>query len=347
MKHETTGSPHSVGHRIVDFLERYGVLVAFALLFAANAIWQGEVFLKPESLRNLLNQNAATGIIAVGMTLVIIAGGIDLSVGAVMAFAAALAMMTLNGLIGTAGEGMGEVGAVWIGLATGVAVGAACGALNGLMVTLGRIPAFIATLAGLVGFRSVTLALAKGGEIRSSSGEFLQSIGRGGIPVPGLTVGNGQPLTIYWSIVVLAVVVVAGQVLLSRTRLGRHFVAVGSNELAARYSGIPVGRVRVWGYTIVGVCAGIAGLTQMARMNSVSSSQLGLYAELDAIAAVVIGGTSMAGGRGRVWGTLVGVLILGMISQMLVTSGVEVYWQGFVKGVIIVLAVLVQRGRRF
>lgn len=341
-----TGSRRGAGLRMLDFLERYGVLVAFALLFAFNAIWQGEVFLKPESLRNLLNQNAATGIVAVGMTLVIIAGGIDLSVGAVMAFAAAVAMLSINGLIGPGGEGMGEAGAVWIGLATGLAVGAGCGAINGLMITVGRIPAFIATLAGLVGYRSVTLALAKGGEIRSASGEFLQSLGRGGVPVPGVAVGSGQPLILPWSVVVLFAVVIAGQVLLSRTRLGRHLVAVGSNELAARYSGIPVGRVRLWAYSIVGLCAGLAGLTQMARMNSVSSAQLGLYAELDAIAAVVIGGTSMAGGRGRVWGTLVGVLILGMISQMLVTSQVEVYWQGFVKGVIIVLAVLVQRSRR-
>jgi len=141
------------------------------------------------------------------------------------------------------------------------------------------------------------------------------------------------------------VVVVLGQLTLSRTRLGRHLVAVGSNELAARYSGVPVARVKLWSYTIVGFCAALGGIASTVRMNSVSSSQLGLYAELDAIAAVVIGGTSMTGGRGRVWGTLLGVLILVMITNMLSLWQVEVYWQGFVKGVIIVLAVLIQRGR--
>lgn len=336
----------SLGMKVVDFLERYGVLVAFVLLFAVNAVWQGEVFLKPESLRNLLNQNAAIGIVAVGMTLVIIAGGIDLSVGAVLAFSSAVGVLLLNRLVGEEGGGFSETAAVWIGLGTGVLVGAGCGLLNGALVVLGRIPPFIATLAGLVGFRSVALALAEGGEIRASGGEVLQSIGRGGVPLPGVETANGRPIIVFWSILLLVATTILGQLLLSRTRLGRHLVAVGSNEVAARYSGIAVGRVRLWSYLIVGLCAGLAGLTQVARMGAVSSSQFGLYLELDAIAAVVIGGTSMAGERGRVWGTFVGVLILGMINQMLVTSGFEVYWQGFVKGVIIVLAVLVQRGRK-
>jgi ribose transport system permease protein len=140
-------------------------------------------------------------------------------------------------------------------------------------------------------------------------------------------------------------VAIVGQVLLSRTRFGRHLVAVGGNEQAARYSAIPVGLVRLGAFAIMGACAGLAGLMLSSRMNSVSSSQLGLNVELDAIAAVVIGGTSMAGGRGRVWGTVVGVLILAIINNMLVMRGVSVHWQGFVKGVIIVLAVLIQRGR--
>ncbi len=325
-------------------LERFGVVIAFIALFGYNAITQSETFLKPENLRNLLNQNADIGVIAVGMTIVIIAGGIDLSVGAVMAFGAAVGMITMNALFD--GGGVNEVLAVIVGLATGIGLGAACGLLNGLLVTIGRIPAFIVTLAGLIGFRSVTLAIAEGGEIRAADGlTALQTFGRGGLEIPGVLDYYGQPVVFYWNILIFFAVVIAGQLLLSRTRLGRHFIAVGSNETAARYSGIAVNRVRTWSYVLVGACAGIAALMSLTRMNSVSSSGVGHLAELDAIAAVVIGGTAMTGGRGRVWGTMLGVLILIMISNMLTLADVEVYWQGFVKGVIIILAVLIQRGR--
>ena len=326
-----------------ELLQQYGVLIAFVGLFVFNAVWLGDDFLKPENLRNLLNQNAAVGIVAVGMTLVIIAGGIDLSVGAVMAFAAAVGMLTMNQI---AGDGSNQYLAAMTGLGAALGVGIGCGLLNGLMVTIGRIPAFIATLAGLIGFRSITLALAEGGEIRANAAvAVVQDFGRDGFTIPGVLNAYDKPVVFYWSIIVFLVVVVLGQLLLSFTRLGRHFVAVGSNELAARYSGIPVMRVRIWAYTLVGFCAALGGVLSTTRMNSVSSSQLGLYAELDAIAAVVIGGTSMTGGRGRVWGTLLGVLILVMITNMLSLMQVEVYWQGFVKGLIIVLAVLIQRGR--
>ncbi|MEE2971948.1 MAG: ABC transporter permease [Planctomycetota bacterium] len=345
---ENSTSPQTLGRRspttiALDLLQQYGVLIAFAGLFLFNSIWLGDDFLKPENLRNLLNQNAAVGIVAVGMTLVIIAGGIDLSVGAVMAFAAAVGMLTMNRL---AGPESSQLVAAFAGLFAAVGVGIGCGLLNGLMVTVGKIPAFIATLAGLIGFRSITLALAEGGEIRADSAvTVVQDFGRDGFSIPGVVNAYDKPVVFYWTIIVFLAVVVVGQLLLSFTRLGRHFVAVGSNELAARYSGIPVARVRIWAYSLVGLCAALGGILSTTRMNSVSSSQLGLYAELDAIAAVVIGGTSMAGGRGRVWGTLLGVLILVMITNMLSLLQVEVYWQGFVKGAIIVLAVLIQRGR--
>ncbi len=339
----TASSASSAWQFGLSTLERFGVVIAFIALFSYNAITQPETFLKPENLRNLLNQNADIGVIAVGMTLVIIAGGIDLSVGAVMAFAAAVGMITMNSLF----EGsMNETLAVIIGLATGIGLGAACGLLNGLLVTIGRIPAFIVTLAGLIGFRSVTLAIAEGGEIRAADGlTALQTLGRGGLEIPGVLDYYEQPVIFYWNILIFFTVVIAGQLLLGRTRLGRHFIAVGSNEVAARYSGIAVNRVRTWSYVLVGACAGIAALMSLMRMNSVSSSGVGHLAELDAIAAVVIGGTAMTGGRGRVWGTMLGVLILIMISNMLTLADVEVYWQGFVKGVIIILAVLIQRGK--
>jgi ribose transport system permease protein len=332
--------------RIGRLLETWGPFFALVLLLGYNGFFgeNAELFRRPENLRNIVNQNAAMGIVAVGMTLVIIAGGIDLSVGSIMALAGATALTLVNRFMaGSEGDpGLSEGAAVTVGLAIGLAAGLGCGLLNGLLVTVGRIPAFIATLGGLVAYRSITLAIADAGEIRSESPELFGSFGSMQFPFLPL---SDRTLTITLNIILFVAVAIVGQVLLSRTRFGRHLVAVGGNEQAARYSAIPVGLVRLGAFAIMGACAGLAGLMLSSRMNSVSSSQLGLNVELDAIAAVVIGGTSMAGGRGRVWGTVVGVLILAIINNMLVMRGVSVHWQGFVKGVIIVLAVLIQRGR--
>lgn len=332
--------------RVLVFLERYGVLVAFALLFVWNAALadNAEIFRRPENLRNILNQNAATGIVAVGMTIVIVVGGIDLSVGSIMALAGAASVLLLNACLGA---GWSEVSAVMLGGGVGMLIGLACGTLNGLLVTVGRLPAFIATLGGLSAYRSITLALAEGGELRADATSVLTTIGRGGVPIlPGALTSSGSPLVLYWNIILFLVIAAAGEVLLGLSRYGRHVVAVGGNETAARYSAIAVERVRLFAYVIIGGLAAVAGLMLTARNNSMSSSQLGLLMELDAIAAVVIGGTSMAGGKGRVWGTVLGVLILAIINNMLVVADVSAYWQGCVKGVIIVLAVLIQRGRR-
>lgn len=328
-----------------DLLERYGVIAAFIALVAWNAGFSenAEVFRRPENLRNILNQNAAMGIVAVGMTLVIVAGGIDLAVGSVVALAGTVALIVTNLLLG---REFAEPLAVAIGFGAGLGTGLLCGALNGALVTVGRLPPFIATLGGLVGFRSVALALADAGEIRAAQTGVLETIGRGGIPgIPGSWLASGRPLVLFWNIVVFLVVAAVAQFVLSRTRYGRHLVAVGGNETAARYSGIAVGRVRFVSYLIVGALSAVAGLLLASRMQSVSSSQLGLQLELDAIAAVVIGGTSMAGGRGRIWGTVLGVLILAIINNMLVVAQVSPHWQGAMKGAIIVLAVLIQRGR--
>jgi ribose transport system permease protein len=344
--------------RVSQLFERYGVIVAFLGLVVWNGVFaeSADVFRTPENLRNVLNQNAATGIVAVGMTLVIVGGGIDLAVGSVMALAAAIGLLAANAFLGfsethvtngTLSANAAEWLAVAIGFAAGIGTGMAAGALNGALVTLGRLPAFIATLGGLVGYRSITLALADAGEIRAAKTSVLSEIGRGGLPVvPGDWLASGKTLVFNWSIITFVVVAVLGQLLLSRTRYGRHLVAVGGNPMAARYSAIAVDRVRFVSYVLIGLCAAIAGLLQMARMASVSTSQLGSQMELDAIAAVVIGGTAMSGGRGRIWGTVLGVLILGIINNMLIVSEVSTHWQGAVKGAIIVVAVLIQRGRK-
>jgi ribose transport system permease protein len=210
-----------------------------------------------------------------------------------------------------------------------------------LLITVGRIAPFIATLAGLVCYRSISLVLGDGGEIRSPTA-MLGDFGQSGIPLPGVTNNAGRPLDLPWSVIAFVLVAVLGHYVLTRTRLGRYFVAVGANERAAAYSAIPVARVKTLSYVILGGFVGLAAFLLTARFNSVSTSQMGQLDELDAIAAVVIGGTSMAGGSGRIWGTFVGVLILGVINTLLVGT-VSPYWQGMVKGLIILLAVLIQR----
>lgn len=323
------------------FLQDWGALFALLILFAASVIWQPGYFLQPENLRNLFNQNAAVGIVAVGMTLVIIAGGIDLSVGSMMALTAAIGIWTLNKA--NAGGGA-ESKAVVFAILACLSSGTILGLVNGLLVTVGRIAPFIATLGGLVAYRSIVVSLADAGEIRSTSTELFPSIGTGGIPIPFLSVAGGQPLVLTWNILMFFAIAGVAGFLLNKTRFGRHVVAVGANERAARYSAIDTGKIRLFTYIFLGFCTALASLGLSARMNSVASSTMGQLYELDAIAAVVIGGTSLAGGKGRIWGTVVGVLILAIINNILVLGGVSPYWQGLVKGVIILLAVLIQRG---
>ncbi len=324
-------------------LERWGVVVAFVLLFAVSTAKQGSDFVSFENFRNILNSNAAIGILAVGMTLVIISAGIDLSVGSMLVLSAALGTLAMNLLIAAEWS---EMSAVVLGGAITIGAGLLAGSVNGALVVFGRLAPFIATLGGLAAFRSIALALADAGEIRSQSSTLFATIGRGGIPMFGLENNAGKPLTLTYSTVVFFVVAIVAQWFLSRSRFGRQLVAVGANETAARYAGVGIAWVRFRVYAIMGALAGVAGLVQSSRMNSVSTAQLGLGSELDAIAAVVIGGTSLRGGYGRVWGTVVGVVILGMISNILTISNVSPYWQGAVKGAVIVLAVLVQRSSR-
>ncbi|MBS1724152.1 MAG: ABC transporter permease [Armatimonadetes bacterium] len=323
---------------IAKYMQRNGVVVAFVLLFAVNAIWQHEVFLQPENLKNLLNQNVAVGIIAVGMTIVIATGGIDLSVGSGMALAAGLGVWMLNKSMGG-----GEGAAAGYAVLTCLLTGGILGALNGFLVAYGKIAPFVATLVGLVGFRSLVLALAEGGEIRSSSATIYPGLGKDGIPLPFLQVGGGQPLVITWGIVLFFLAAGFASLLVNRSTFGRNVLAVGSNETAAFYAGVDTRKVKFWAYTLLGLYAGLAAMVWSTRMNSVASSSSGQYYELDAIAAVVIGGTTLRGGSGRIWATVLGVLLLGVITNMLVVAQVSVYWQGVVKGAIILAAVLLQR----
>jgi ribose transport system permease protein len=219
--------------------------------------------------------------------------------------------------------------AVVVAVLAGMLVGAVAGMLNGVIVTKGRIAPFIVTLGTMSIFRSLTLYISNAGEFRSGNALYPQ-IGSGswwGIPIP------------VWTFLALAVLF---HILLNNTRYGRYVCAVGSNEQVAVYSAIKVNLIKFVGYAITGFTVGVASILLSSRMNSISSSNAGIFYELDAIAAVVIGGTSMSGGSGTIYGTVIGAIILGIINNMLNMLGVSPYLQGTVKGLVIIFAVLLQ-----
>lgn len=323
-----------------NFLQEYGVLIAFALLFIINIGTRGQSFLQFENLRNLFSQSAYIGIIAVGMTLVIISAGIDLSVGSLVAFCGAICVLTLNKMAPS-----GEMVAILSALGAAILAGIFCGFLNGTMIAYGRVAPFVVTLAGLAGYRSLALVLGKGGEIRSEVSS-IDGIGFGGINIPGAYLANGGPVTFYWSAIVFLLVAGIFGFILNRTRFGRYVISVGANEKAAKYSAINTESIKLVVYTIIGGLCGLAAFLNVARMNSVGTGTVGTFYELDAIAAVVIGGTSLSGGRGRIWGTVIGVILMTLISNMMTAHRVDTNWQGFVSGLVILVAVLLQRGSK-
>ncbi len=348
MIQDKPNTPTAPTFRWSDFFETWGGLIAFVALAAFCSLFPGtrDHFLNPENIRNIIHQNSFIGIIAIGMTFVIISGGIDLSVGSMAALIGGLSIYAMNKVIGgMESEWMGVVAAC----VAAPLIGMGLGLINGLLITKGRIAPFIVTLGGLAGYRSIILAMADGGEVRSSSMNLFEAISspRNGIPLPAWhnAAGDQVSMSITWPIIIFLLMAVIAQVVLSHTRYGRYTIAVGSNETAARYSAINVDRVRIITYTLIGLCTGIAALLLSSRLNSVGASNTGNLFELDAIAAVVIGGTRMSGGKGRVWGTIIGVLILGMIDNVLVLADVSTYWQGLVKAGVIILAVLLQRSR--
>lgn len=297
---------------------KYSVVVAFVVIFVAASILSPN-FLTQGNLLNILSQVAITGIIALGQTVVILAGGLDLSVGSVLALVGAVGLMCLN----ASGSGLVAI------LAT-LAGGLVAGAINGLLVAKARITPFIATLATMAMARSVILYMAQGGTV-SGNIESYSNIGMGSL------FGLSYPTYIF----VIATVVMF--LVLHWTRFGRYVYAIGSNERAARLSGIRVDRIKMWTYVVCGTLTGLAAVIESSRLDSISSSSSGINYELDSIAAVVIGGTRLAGGKGSIAGTFVGVLIMEILNNLINLLNVSPYLQGFVKGAIIIAAVLLQR----
>jgi len=313
-------------------LKVMGPILALIVLVLVGAALNGN-FLSAGNVSNVLSRSAFIGIIAVGMTFVITAGGLDLSVGSMAAFIAGLMILVMNGLLPTMGAGWPLV---MVGILTAIVAGTAAGFINGFLITTMRIDAFIVTLGTMGIYRSLVTWLADGGTLSLDFGmrAIIRPIYFDGI------------LGISWPIIVFALVAIIGELVMRRAAFGRHVAAVGSNDQVARYSSVNVNKVRMMTYIFLGVLVGIATIMYVPRLGSASSST-GVLWELEAIAAVIIGGTMLKGGFGRVWGTIIGVLILSLIGNILnLTDGVSPYLNGAVQGVIIILAVILQRDKK-
>jgi len=306
--------------------EKYAVFIALAVLFVISAI-VSPYFTRIQNLLNILRQVSYVGIIALGMTFVMIGGGIDLSVGSLVAFIGAVGILALNYLMAILhNEYLAISGAILAALIMGIL----SGALNGFLITRGKIAPFIVTLGTMAIFRSLSLFMASAGEIRSVSGHYGE-FGMNSIwflPVP---------------VLIMLIIAAILNIILNSTRYGRHLCAVGSNPRVALFSAINVDRIKFLNYMLCGFTVSVSAVMLTSRFNAVSTSNTGMGFELDAITAVIIGGTPFTGGRGTIWGTIVGVIILGIINNMLNILGISPYLQGTVKGLVIIGAVYMQR----
>jgi ribose transport system permease protein len=305
--------------------EKIAPFVALAVLFVASSVLS-PYFLQVKNLLNILRQVSYSGMIALGMTFVIISGGIDLSVGSLAAFNGSMGILCLNYLMNKLGN---EYLAMAGGILTALLLGVLSGALNGFLITRGKIAPFIVTLGSMAIFRSLALFIGSAGEIRSVSGRYG-------------TFGMESILFVPVPVVAMIILTVVLTLVLNNTRYGRYLCAVGSNVRVAVFSAINVNRIKLTAYTLCGLIVSVSAVMLSSRFNAVSTSNLGMGYELDAIAAVIIGGTPMTGGRGTVWGTIMGAIILGIINNMLNMLGVSPYLQGTVKGLVIIGAVYIQ-----
>lgn len=316
--HRSAGSPGWPAR--LGEVPHLGLVAALALLAVVGLVTVPDTFATGSNLVSILALAATIGVITVGATFVIIGGGIDLSVGAVMALASVWATTLAT-------QSYGPL----VMIICAVLVGAGAGLVNGWLIAYGRLVPFIATLAMLVAARGLAQRM---------SDRKTQLVQQGNEMIVELSTTRllGLPLLVY----VFALVVVAGWVVLNRTTFGRRTYAVGGNPEAARLAGIDVRRHTVWLYALSGLCCGIAAVLIMARTTTGSSTHGDLY-ELDAIAAVIIGGTLLTGGRGSIVGSILGLLIFTVITNLFILNGLNTSDQLIAKGLIIVVAVLLQR----
>lgn len=302
-----------------NLLREMGPLIGLILLFIVIAALNDR-FISPSNLSNLLRQVSINALISFGMTFVILTGGIDLSVGSILALSSALLASMIT-------SGMNPEMAVIVAAVIGLGLGA----VNGIIVAYGKVAPFIATLATMTIYRGATLVYTNGNPISGLSDDpIFMGLGQGdiaGVPVPAI-------LMIIAFLVLLFI--------LNKTPLGRQTYAVGGNEKVSFIAGIKINRVKIVSYAITGLLCALAGAVLTSRLNSAQPTA-GMGYELDAIAAVVLGGTSLSGGKGRITGTLIGALIIGTLNNGLNILNVSSFYQQVVKGIVILLAVLMDR----
>ncbi|GGN04556.1 ribose ABC transporter permease [Dyadobacter beijingensis] len=309
-------------------IARFQSLIALFLLCLALSILSDK-FLTVSNLWNVMRQISVNICISVGMTLIVLTAGIDLSVGSVLALCGAITAGLLKNGIEIPTQNL-YIGFTVLGaILAGGLTGSALGAFNGWAITRFSVPPFVATLAMLTVARGLTM-LWTGGFPISGLGETFQFIGTGWF--------LAIPLPVWISIVVVALAVF----LTDKTRIGRYIYAIGGNENASRLSGINVNKVKIIVYTIAGALAAVGGIMVTSRLDS-AQPNAGISYELDSIAAVVIGGTSLSGGRGSILGTVQGAMIIGVLNNGLVLLNVSPFWQQVVKGLVILLAVIIDK----
>jgi ribose transport system permease protein len=317
----TVQPPEKRGFPVAYWWDRVGIFLVLLLLIALMSAIAPN-FLSVDNAVNVARSVSINAILAAGMTVVILTAGIDLSVGSILAVAGVGGVLLATNGVPTP-----------LALLGGIAIGALCGAVNGALIAWLALPAFIVTLGSLTYLRGLAYSMLDGQPLVATDLGF-----RG--------IGNGSIAGIPQPVVVMLVVYVVFWFLLERTRFGRHVYAVGGNIEAARLAGINVKRVLLSTYMLAGAAAGVAGLIFSARVLSAQPTAGNGY-ELDAIAAVVLGGTSLAGGRGRIFGTLVGAVIIGVLSNGLVLLDVPFFYQLMIKGVVIIIAIALDSLKRF
>lgn len=300
-----------------DFLQRYGLILSFLLLCLALTLLSDR-FLTASNIVNILRQSTINGIIAVGMTFVILTAGIDLSVGSILALSSVVTAEMLQ-------SGLPVPAAILIGLG----IGAACGLINGVVITRAGVPPFVTTLGMMTIARGLALVYTEGRPIT-------------GLPDAFRFIGTGSIGPIPTPIVIAAATFIAGYILLTRTSMGQFIYAIGNNPVAARYAGISVSVYITFVYVLSGLLSALAGLILIARLDSAQPTA-GVAFEFDAIAAVVVGGTSFAGGQGGLGGTLIGVLIIAVLNNGLNLLNISSFYQPVVSGIVIAVALLLHR----
>lgn len=300
-------------------LQKLGPMLALVIVCIGLAVLSPD-FRTVGNLLDVMRQVSINAVISFGMTLTILLGGIDLSVGSVLAVSSVLTALLMKG-------GHGAVVAATIGLVAG----ALMGSLNGVVIAKGKVAPFIATLGTMTLLRGIALVLSKGTPISNFGNDFFSLLG-GGYLIHLI------PLPVIWMLIIFALF----WFLLAKTVFGRHVYATGGNSEAARLSGVKTDRVQILVYTISGAMAAVAGVILTSRLDSAQPTAGAGY-ELDAITAVVLGGTSLSGGRGWIFGTLVGALLIGVLNNGLNLIGVSAFYQQVAKGAVILIAVLLDR----